>query len=181
MHDIELETKDLLIRKAVKSDTESILKNYWSKEKTARFMLWKPTKDFAEAEERMDKTIAFEKDKPCFVITEKSSKEVIGMVGFLETSPGVFEDCGLGIGCDYIGKGYGSQTLKRMLDYLFIDCNAKKIIYTSMQENIKSISLQQKYGFKYVNSIEKVRQHDNYPYTINVYELIKENYFNNKN
>ena len=179
MHNVELETKDLLIRKAKESDTESIFKNYWSKEKTAKFMLWKPTENVNEAKERMKKTISFEKDKPCFVIVEKASKEVIGMVGFLETSLDCYEDCGLGIGCDYVGKGYGTQTLRRMLEYLFVDCNAKKVIYTSMKENIKSISLQQKFGFTYVSSFNKIREYDNFSCEINVYELTRENFFKN--
>lgn len=180
MHEVQLETKDLLIRKALKSDAESLLNNYWSKPKTARLMLWKPIFEPEEAVERINKTIEFEKDKPCFVIEEKSSKQVIGMVGFIETEKDIYEDCGLGIGCDFVGKGYGTQTLKIMLEYLFEDCGAKKVLYTSMQQNIASISLQEKFGFKYIQSMQKIRSHDNFEYTINMYELTKEEYFKNK-
>ena len=143
-------------------------------------MLWKPIFKPEEAIERINKTIEFEKDKPCFVIEEKFSKQVIGMVGFIETEKNIYEDCGIGIGCDFVGKGYGKQVLSRMLEYLFCDCSAKKVIYTSMQQNIASISLQEKFGFKYIQSMQKIRSHDNFEYTINMYELTKEDYFKNK-
>ena len=65
MHNIELETKDLIIRKEKKDDYKSLLKNYWSKEKTAKFMLWKPIFTDAEAIERIEKTINFELPYNC--------------------------------------------------------------------------------------------------------------------
>ena len=49
-----------------------------------------------------------------------------------------------------------------------------------MQQNIASISLQEKFGFKYIQSMQKIRSHDNFEYTINMYELTKEEYFKNK-
>ncbi|MBQ9792306.1 MAG: GNAT family N-acetyltransferase [Clostridia bacterium] len=180
MHEVKLETQDLLIRKAVKSDFKDLLNNYWSKPKTARLMLWKPIFTPEEAVERTNKTIEFEKDKPCFVIEEKESHQVIGMVGFIETEKDIYEDCGIGIGCDFVGKGYGKQTLSKMLEYLFVDCKAQKVIYTAMQQNMASISLQEKFGFKYVQSMQKVRTHDNFEYIINMYELTKEDYFKNQ-
>ena len=181
MHDTILETKDLIIRKAKKEDYKSLLKNYWSKERTAKFMLWKPISTEAEAIERIEKTINFEVDKPCFIITEKSSNECIGMVGFLQEEPNIYSDCGLGIGCDYVGRGYGSQTLKAMLDYLFKTCNAKKVIYTAMKENVSSNSLQKKFNFSYVQTIQKVREYDNLNYEMHIYELTKENYLKTRN
>ena len=180
MHDVQLETKDLIIRKAKKEDYTSLLKNYWSKERTAKFMLWKPIFTETEAVERIEKTIAFEVDKPCFIITEKFSGECIGMVGFLEEQPNVYGDCGMGIGCDFVGRGYGSQTLSKMLEYLFETCKAEKVIYTSMKENISSISLQQKFNFKYIQTVQKVRDYDKLNYEMNIYELTKNDYFNNK-
>lgn len=180
MHDVQLETKDLIIRKAKKEDYSSLLKNYWSKERTAKFMLWKPIFTEDEAIERINKTINFEVDKPCFIITEKSSGECIGMVGFIEEQPNIYGDCGMGIGCDFVGRGYGSQTLKKMLEYLFETCNAEKVIYTAMKENISSISLQQKFNFKYVQTVQKVRDYDNLNYEMNIYELTKNDYFKNK-
>jgi len=181
MHNIELETKDLIIRKAKKDDYKSLLKNYWSKEKTAKFMLWKPIFTDAEAIERIEKTINFEVDKPCFIITEKSSGESIGMVGFIEEQPQVYGDCGLGIGCDFVGRGYGSQVLSRMLQYLFYDCKAKKVIYTAMKENISSNSLQKKFNFSYVQTVQKTRDYDNLNYEMHIYELTSENYFKTQN
>ena len=180
MHNAILETKDLIIRKAKKEDYKSLLKNYWSKEKTAKYMLWKPIFTEVEAIERIEKTINFEVNKPCFIITEKSTNECIGMVGFLEEQPNVYGDCGMGIGCDFVGRGYGSQTLQKMLEYLFETCKAEKVIYTSMKENISSISLQKKFNFKYIQTVQKTRDYDKLNYEMNIYELTKNDYFNNK-
>lgn len=176
----QIETKDLLLRKATLQDTESMLRNYWSQEEPCRYMLWQPTYNIDEAMKRMEKTIAFEQDKLAFVIEEKVSHEVIGMVGFLECEKGVYEDCGMGIGPRFVHRGYGTQVLQAFVECLFDECGADCIIYSSFVDNIASIKLQAKCGFVFSHTEDKVRQRDNLHYTQNVYKLSKENYINSK-
>ena len=46
----QLEAKDIILGKAKQEDLHSIYNNYWCSEKTAKFMLWIPQKNLAEAQ-----------------------------------------------------------------------------------------------------------------------------------
>ena len=176
----KLETKDLILRKAKKEDAYPLFKNYWSDKVTAKYMLWKPLENLEEAKEKMRKTIEFEKNKPCYIVVEKKSNEVIGMIGFIEISDGVFDDCGIGFGTKFTHLGYGTQILQEMLRYLFEECNAKTVLCGAMEQNIPSIKLQEKCGFKFFDKVEKVRDYDNFKYTNLISKITTEDYYNLK-
>ena len=173
----KIETSDLILRKANKKDTLKIYENYWSDKESAKYMLWKPTESLAEANERMEKTIEFQKDKPCYIVIEKKSNEAIGMIGFIEIEPKVFDDCGIGFGTKFTHKGYGTQILMAMLTYLFEKCNAKIVYCGAMEPNTPSVKLQEKCGFTFFDKVEKVRSWDNFKYTNLLSKITRENFF----
>ena len=55
------ETEHLILRKARPDDTEYMLKNVWSDESLSKYMLWKPTFTKEEAEDRMKRTMNYQK------------------------------------------------------------------------------------------------------------------------
>ncbi len=58
---LQLETKDLILRKAKQEDLKSIFNNYWCSEKSSKYMLWVPQKNLQEAQERLNRTFEFQK------------------------------------------------------------------------------------------------------------------------
>ena len=54
------ETKDLILRKAVFEDWESLYRQVWSQPETARYMAWDLTASEEEARARMERTLAFQ-------------------------------------------------------------------------------------------------------------------------
>ena len=74
-----LETKDLILGKAKIEDLNSIFKNYWRSEKTAKYMLWVPQKNLEEAKDRLIRTINYQKENLAFFVYEKKS----GGAGFI--------------------------------------------------------------------------------------------------
>ncbi len=58
MYTERLETKDLILKKAIMEDVYDMYHNIWSEEESAKYMLWTPAKSMEEAKERMSKTIA---------------------------------------------------------------------------------------------------------------------------
>jgi len=54
------ETKDLILRKAVQEDWYHMYHNIWRHAESARYMVWKVTESEADAQSRMERTIAFQ-------------------------------------------------------------------------------------------------------------------------
>ena len=175
-----LETKDLIISKAKMEDLESIYNNYWSSEKTATYMLWNPQKNLKEAEDRLIRTINFQKNHLAFFVYHKLTGEAIGQVAFIEIEPGIFEDGGIGIGEKYVGKGYGKQILNCFINYIFQELNAKKIICSCHTDNLPSAKMQLSCGMKYSHSKMVTREKDGLTYKSDNYEITREDWINQK-
>lgn len=171
MYKERLETKDLVLGKAKQEDLYSIYNNYWCSAKTARYMLWVPQKNIEEAQERLNKTIAFQKDHLAYFIYEKATGEAIGQAAMLKVEPGVWEDAGVGIGEKFVGKGYGKQILNAFIDYIFNELKAKKIICSCDTRNVPSAKLQQSCGLRYSHSEKAVRKRDGEEYICDYYEI----------
>lgn len=172
----ELETKDLILKKATQQDLNAIFKNYWSSEKTAQFMLWEPLKSLEQAQERLNKIIDFQKDHLLFFVHEKSTGEAIGQAAMLEIEPNVYEDAGIGLGENFVGHGYGKQILNCFVEYLFEKCNAQKIICSCFASNTPSAKMQQSCGLKYAYSKTNTRKRDGLIYDANYYVITKEDW-----
>ena len=78
---MSMETKDLLLGKAKPEDWESMYRNVWSRPAVARFMQWRITTSAADAQARMERTIAWQKNHDTYLVYEKSSGQAIGFAG----------------------------------------------------------------------------------------------------
>ena len=170
----QIETQDLILGKAKQEDLESIFNNYWCSEKTAKYMLWVPQKNLQEAQDRLDRTIKFQKDHLAFMVFEKKTGQAIGQVGMFEKEPKVFEDMGIGIGEKFVGKGYGKQILKGLVDYIFSELGGETVICSCHTDNIPSAKMQQSCGLKYDHSEMYTREKDNLTYKSDYYKITRE-------
>ena len=175
-----LETKDLILAKAKMEDLEAIFENYWKNEETAKYMLWNPCKDIKEASQRLINVIEFQKDKEAYFVYERKTGQAIGMAAMIEIKPHIFEDGGIGIGKNFVGKGYGKQILGVLLEHVFCTLNAEKVICSCHTDNIPSARLQQSCGLKFSHSEMLTRKKDNLTYKADYYEITKEDYLKNK-
>ena len=172
----QLETKDLIICKAKQEDLEQIYNNYWQSETSAKYMLWSPQKNIEEAQERLNKTIDYQKENFAFFIYEKSSNQAIGQVAMKEIEKGIWEDCGIGMGEKFVGKGYGKQVLTCIIDYLFTELSAEKIICSCHPDNIPSQKMQLSCGMKFTHSQPFTREKDNLTYISIFHTITKEDW-----
>ena len=86
-----LTTPRLILKKADASDLPDIYHNLWRHAESARYMLWEATRSTAEAEDRLRRSIAFQKEhKYAFFVREKATGKTIGFAGMKEVAPGVF-------------------------------------------------------------------------------------------
>lgn len=163
---LQLETKDLILRKAQKSDWKDMYENLWMHDESARFMLWEPTHTKEEAITRAERSEVFQKyHKYTFFIHEKKSGRAIGFAGMKEISLGVFEDTGIAIGPAFTGKGYGMQVLEALLFAAKSEGGAK-FLYTTRTTNEPSRRLAAKCGFVFSHTEDRTDPRDGKPYVL---------------
>ena len=167
-------TKDLILRKARYEDWESIYRNVWQHSEAARYMLWKVTESEEEAKDRIRRSVLWQESHYAWTVVEKISGECIGWGGFMEIAPGVYEDTGVCLGPDYVGKGYGKQILNALVDYVFTELSGNTFIGSARSQNLASIALQLSCGFSFSYAEERTDPRTGEPYTLNFYEIHRE-------
>ena len=115
-----IETADLILKKAVFEDWRDLYANVWRCPETARYMLWDVTESEEAARERMRRTLLWQAEHDYALdVYEKKSGRAIGFAGMLEVAPGVWDETGVALGPDYVGRGYGGQILDALTDAAF--------------------------------------------------------------
>jgi len=164
------ETKDLILRKAVLSDWQSMYRNIWSRPESAKHMVWDVTASEEDAVARMERTIAFQSAHDYhWTVVEKSSGQAIGWAGMQQRSPGVWSETGIAIGPDFTGKGYGKQLLQFLTNYARDELGATEFTACCRPENIPSQRMQLACGFAYTHSETVIHPRDQVPYVLDHY------------
>ena len=84
------ETEGLILRKAVMSDWQDMLRNIWNKPESAKYMVWNLIATEEAAMARMERTIAYQATHDYhWTVVEKTSGEAIGWAGMEELSEGI--------------------------------------------------------------------------------------------
>lgn len=143
-----IETKDLILDKAKYSDWEKMYKNVWSRTEIAKYTVWRVSASEDDAKERILKTIEFQKNHDTYFVCEKSDGQPIGFAGVEKVAPKIYEEAGICLGPDFVGKGFGKQILKCLIDYCKNELGAEEFIYTARDDNAASNALAKSLGFK---------------------------------
>lgn len=164
--DFSLETADLILKKPIFEDWKEIYHNLWRHAESARHMLWQAAESEQAARERMERTIEYQKyNKYAFLIFEKKTNRAIGFAGMKEVEPGVYEDTGVALGPEYIGKGYGTQVLNALVEEAR-RAGAHRFIASCRKANLASHNLQLTCGFVFTHEEERVDPRDGQPYVL---------------
>lgn len=147
---MKIETERLNLRPISLEDKEALF-SYRSDKITNQFQGWIPIK-LEEASEFIQK-ISTTFNSPDswfqFAIFEKNGGQMIGDLGvhFLEEGSKQAE-----IGCtlskDFQGKGYAHESLKALMNSLFYDIDLHRIFASIDPQNIGSIKMMEKLGFR---------------------------------
>ncbi len=163
-----LETKDLLLKKAEFEDWRTIYHNVWSKPETARYMAWRVTEDEEEARERMKRTIKYQKEHDTYLVYEKKSGQAIGFAGVEEIRPHIYQDASIALGPEYVGRGYGKQILRLLMEYC-ASLGGEVFYYSTRSANEASRALALACGFQYQYSESRVDERNGEPFELEVY------------
>lgn len=145
-------TKRLHIRPVRLEDTKSMFM-YRSDSSTNRYLSLIPESvdDVSDFINRTSKEINVPGTWFQFVIVELDSGSLIGDIGihFLETDlENMQVEIGYTLNKNYRGKGYATEALTKVIDYLINDLNKHRIIASIDPTNTDSIRLIERLGFR---------------------------------
>ena len=166
-----IETESLILDKAKFPDWEEMYHNVWSQPESARYMAWSITTSEEAAKIRIVKTIAFQKEHDTYVVYEKSSGKAIGFAGVEKLEPCIYQEAGICLGPNYVGKGFGRQILQGLIQYCKEQFGAKEFIYSTRDENTASNRLAKSFGFLLISSAAKIDSKDGHSYNLLQYSL----------
>lgn len=151
MSQIEFQTDRLIIRQLDNNDAD-ILFNYRSNAIENKYQGWIPEKiddvyDFIN--NKISSTINISGTWFQLSIIHKEDTILIGDIGlhFINTDNKQVE-IGFTLSKDYQGKGFATEALKEIIDYLFNQLNKHRIIASIDPRNNKSIKLLERLGFR---------------------------------
>jgi len=147
---VTIETECLHLRPIENKDAVDLF-HYRSDAITNKFQGWIPKKieDAYEFIKKTSSEIDVVDSWFQLVIIEKNSNELIGDIGvhFLDTDKKQVE-LGITIAKKHQKKGFASEALKEIIYYLFNNLNKHRITASIDSENINSIKLFERLGFR---------------------------------
>ncbi len=149
---MEIKTERLLIRPVSIEDKESMFR-YRSDSETSKYLslIPKSVEDMAEFIGKTLSEIDVQGSWFQLVITDQISKLLIGDIGihFLDTdSENKQVEIGYTLDIDFRGKGYATEALSSVIDFLINTLNKHRIIASIDPTNSDSIRLIERLGFR---------------------------------
>lgn len=143
-----IDTSRLILRPINKSDAQHIL-DYRSDAETNKYQGWIPTtiEDVYTFIEKLPSTINIPESWYQLLITKKEGQEIIGDIGihFIDEEQ---VEIGSTLSKVHQRKGYASEALKGVIDYLFNDLIKHRITASIDPRNGSSIALVEHLGLK---------------------------------
>jgi RimJ/RimL family protein N-acetyltransferase len=145
-----LETKRLVIR-PIKIDDKCEVFEYRSDRETNKYQGWIPStlNDVEIFIGKISKQINEPKTWFQFVIVEKETQKIIGDLGIhFFDSENMQAEIGCTLNKNFQNKGYAAESVKRVIDYLFVELRKHRIITSIDPENKNSVRLVERIGFR---------------------------------
>lgn len=153
-----LETTRLILRPWEESDAEALYK-YASDPKVGPAAGWPVHTSVENSREVIPKFLS---DSETYAVVLKEVGHPIGSIGLMigkasqSDNPNTEAEIGYWIGVPYWGQGLIPEAVREMLRHGFEDLHLEKIWCRSYDENKKSQRVQEKCGFKFHHTTEKV-------------------------
>ena len=155
-----IETNRLILKEYDEKYIEKAHINFFCEEETAKYTLWRPTKNAMDVKDKLEYWLNEIKVSVLWIVHEKDTDEPIGFISVDEISEGVYSNLGIAFGTKYVKTGYGSEVLSILINYVK-DKGATEIHYSHFEENEASKNLALKFNFKYYKSEKRIRRYDN--------------------
>ncbi len=154
-----LETERLILRKFTIEDARGMFNNWAIDPKTTKFLAWTPHKNLEETKEVISKWIKdYENGLYNWIVEIKDTHEVIGNI--CEEGKNIKHktiSLGYCYGSKFWNKGYATEALRRVIEYLLIDQDFYLVEANHRSSNPASGRVMQKVGMKYDGTLRDRR------------------------
>lgn len=177
----EILSDRLLLRRQTISDAQEMFDCYAKDGEVTKYLTWNPHKSVNETLTLLKIWVEEYKslDSYRWFITNRNTGALMGaidVVAYHNNNPII----GYVLGRSYWNKGYMSEALSAVINYLFNTVGTKKILIAAEEENIASQKVILKNGFRFVNLERKYfKNKDEFKIIFN-YELSKKQYLERK-
>ena len=147
---ITLETERLILRRFELEDAEQMYNNWATDPLCNRYLSWELHKSVEETRSFIQKCIEdYDQGSYKWVVELKDTKELIGSISAVHISKKDL-NCEIGYcyGSKYWGNGYGTEALKRVIEFFLNDCNLYLIEARHISGNPASGRVMEKAGMK---------------------------------
>jgi RimJ/RimL family protein N-acetyltransferase len=147
---MQLFTERLLLRDITIDDKQAIF-DYRSDAEANKFQSWIPEtlEDVDSFIQRNNKEFNQPESWYQVLITDKETKAVIGDVGIhFFGSENLQVELGITLSKNFHGKGYASEALEGVMNFLFNDLKKHRIMASVDPDNIDSLNLMVRIGFR---------------------------------
>lgn len=172
-----LETENLLLRRFNTYDAVYMYKNWATDSEVCKFLSWNPHKDLSETKQVVESWInAYSPNCYYWAIELKDIGEIIGSISIMGISE---EYCscmvGYNIGRLFWGKGFMTEALKAVINYLFKEIGMNRIEGRHNTLNPASGRVMQKSGMTLEGILRqvKVNKKNGEFYDLAVYSILK--------
>lgn len=171
-----METERLIIRGAKSDDASDIYKI-----RNSEYVLKYNAMKALTFEEVMEEVVKDSASSDAFYLELKETESVIGTI-YLEQDTLRYGVNSLGLSyylCeDYSSKGYMTEALRKILQYVFEERGAEVLTVRAFKDNVASIRLIEKLGFTYEGCLRKcVKGYQDIIYDDMVFSMLKEEYY----
>jgi len=181
----ELETKDLILRKLTKNDAKDAYHNWCSSDVVDKYVMWTKHKNQEETEKLFE---MWEQDYENlttyrWIVEERKTHVVIGTIDVASKKWLPYGACEIGYcyGEKYWNKGYATQALKKVVEFLFEEVDMDVIFAEHMDKNPASGAVMKKSGMKYEGTLRaRIIDKEGLRNDLISYSITKEEYFKNK-
>lgn len=175
-----LETERLILRRLVIEDAQSFFTHWMSDERVTDNLIKGAHKSIKESVERVTNIVnEYEEQEFCYWGIElKATGDLIGAIDFYHFDLGT-ENCEVGftLGYDWWNQGYGTESLKAVMEFGFRHMNIHKISAAHNSDNPASGKIMQKVGMKQEGLIRHmIRNAKNQYKDCAIYGILQEEY-----
>ena len=148
----KIETERLVLRQVELSDVPQMYENWQSDERVTKYLSWVAYPNIEYSYQIVEKWISMYHNLDFFLwlIVDKERNIPIGTIGVGDYGENwEFAEVGYCIGYNWWGKGYTTEALKAVLNYLMYKIGIPEIICCCERENKASARVMQKAGMQF--------------------------------
>lgn len=147
---ITLETERLILRRFKIEDAENMYNNWASDEKVCRYVTWDVHESVEVTKQLLENWIKeYDDNAYKWAVELKDTHEIIGNISVVHIhKKDLNAEIGYCYGSKYWGRGYATEALRRVIEFLLNDCNLYLVEAKHIGGNPASGRVMEKAGMK---------------------------------